>query len=132
MIAAEIKQGWKVTCKSMEGKYYSATNEAHQICYRDKKWTDRPNNCGPMGVFKDRVRAYLFASIMARPRSNKVFPCDYVESSDGYFWRAEIYDGVVKKIEEHTVPFGTVFADRVKVYLTREEVSNNENRELKA
>lgn len=112
------RKGIKV-CRIVGDSYYeSAFHDGKVINYHFGEWNERPEECGPLAVFKKIEYAINFLKNNYR-FDKMLFECKYIKSKekDFYFTHYSYKDDKKQKIsmEECRIPKGTRFADKVKL-----------------
>lgn len=106
----EEEKGYKVVSCFSDNIKKSWTTNGNVIFYKFEKWVDRPDECGPLAVFKykkdaiDFVLRYSFEFDV----DDFIVKCDYIRSTDTILWND-------RKYTKKDLPVGTVLADRVKI-----------------
>ena len=104
------KKGIKVCRVELDG-FKSAFNDGRVVDYKIGKWAKRPEKCGPLAVFDTVENAKGF--IDSGFDSKKFFRCKYKPSKETRLYKTYKGGGVSEK--EWALPYGTIFADKVKI-----------------
>jgi len=103
-----IRTGFKV-CRCIG--YYEIVSAfpslGHSKNYNIGGWTRRPNNCGPLALFDRLQDAEAFLDRESGEPRLTIFLCEYVESDEHQLY--------TEYGRAHIVPYGTVFADEIKL-----------------
>lgn len=113
----EWVKGWKVIRINCGESRVSCTSDGHEVLYEKDKITGRPENCGPLAVFKTREVAREFKRRFWyhwRGCRIKIVKCLYKKSEDTYLWYDGSYCDHNHRPTRRELPKGTDFADEVK------------------
>ena len=107
---SEWLYGYKLITKDKRGSIYITFYEmGHTECPKNKV-VHRPDNCGPLAVFKTLKSAQLFKGNYCKHLI--IVPCKYKKSKDTEFWQYEKHAPQgMNNFDSY--PEGTDFADKV-------------------
>lgn len=109
------ENGWKVVRKGPGGRLKSAMMKKAYCNYKIGAVTERPDEGGPLAVFKDKRRARNFIELYSH-LPLYLYPCKYIRSRSHSFWWPKH-----RRMEEAECPAGTNFADGVKILPIRKD-----------
>lgn len=106
-----IKKGYKLVLNADVGlRSVCECSRDSAVLYLEGKWVEPREDCGPLGLFETYVAAEAFRM---HKRNEQIYECEYEPSEEKIFWR----DGGIREHDRKSraLPFGTVFAKRVKL-----------------